>query len=193
MPEQQPTGNVLPTELYGLFAGFIDQQAVQRFHNALSIASQGGVQSIHLLFQCAGGLVSEGISLYNLFRAFPIEISLYNVGSVSSIGVVAFLGAKRRLVSSHGAFMVHRAYLNPVAATADRMAAGADQLAMEDARIEGIIKSHTNLPADKWQQHKYADVWLSAAEAVSCGLAQDIGEFSPPPHAKIFNVWPPQS
>ena len=192
MSQEQPTGNVLPTEIYGLFAGSIDQAAVQRFHNALALASQNGVQSIHLLFQSNGGLIGEGISLYNLFCASPIEISLYNVGSVCSVGVIAYLGAQKRKVSAHGAFMIHRAYLNPVAATADRMAAGADQLAMEDARIEAIIKSRTKLPANKWEQHKYADVWLSASDAVNWGLAE-IGEFSPPANTKLYNIWPPQN
>lgn len=82
----EPPANALPAELYGLFAGLIDQGAVQRFHNALSIASQGGVKVLHVLFQSAGGISGDGISLYNLFRVSPVEIRLYNVGSVSSAG-----------------------------------------------------------------------------------------------------------
>jgi ATP-dependent Clp protease protease subunit len=89
--------------------------------------------------------------------------------------------------------MVHRAYLNPVGATSDKLTAGAGQLAMEDQRIEAIIKAHTKMPQERWEQHKYTDVWLSAQEAVEYELADSIGEFSPPPGTRLFNVWPPQS
>jgi len=192
MAEDQPTGNTFPPAIYGLFAGAIDQLAVQRFHNALSIASQNSVKTVHVLFQSTGGVIGDGISLYNLFRVSPIEIILYNVGSVQSIAAIAFLGATQRIVSTYGAFMLHRAYLNPIAATSDKLTAGAGYLGLEDSRVEAIIKTHTQLPAEKWEQHKYADVWLSAKEAIDYGFADRIGEFAPPPGTRLFNVWPPQ-
>jgi ATP-dependent protease ClpP protease subunit len=40
----------------------------------------GGVNHLHLMFQTTGGDIGDGIALYNLFRALPITISLYNVG-----------------------------------------------------------------------------------------------------------------
>lgn len=194
MPEeQQPASNALSPELYGLFAGSIDQMAVQRFHNAIAIASQNNVRIIHLLFQSMGGTIGDGISLYNLFRASPIEIALYNVGSVQSIATLVFLGAQRRIISNYGAFMIHRVYLNPVAATSDKLAASAGYLELEDDRVETILKTHTKLPADKWQQHKYTDVWINSKEAVNYGFADIVGEFSPPPGARLFNIWPPQN
>jgi ATP-dependent Clp protease, protease subunit len=191
--ENQPTGNVLPAELYGLFAGAIDQLAVQRFHNALTIATQGGVKKVHVLFQTTGGYVGDGISLYNLFRVSPVEIALYNVGSIQSVGVIAYLGAAERLASQYGAFMIHRAYLSPVAATSDRMSAASGQLSLEDARTEAIFKNTAEIPQEKWEQHKYADVWFSADDAVKYKVAHKIAEFAPPPNTRLFNVWPPQN
>ncbi|EFI52018.1 ATP-dependent Clp protease proteolytic subunit [Afipia sp. 1NLS2] len=193
MSEPQPAEDIVPPNIYGLFAGFIDQQAVMRFHNAISVATNAGVKRIHLLFQTTGGGIGEGISLYNLFRSSPVEIHLYNVGSVSSIGVIAYLGATRRIASKHSAFMIHRSYLSPVAANADRMAASAEYLAIEDTRTESILKEHTKIPPTKWEQHKFSDVWISSEEAKSFGIAEEIGEFSPQAGAKLFNVWPPQN
>ena len=42
-----------PKELYGMFAGPIDQAAAQRISNAMSFAINNGVEGIHLLFQWA--------------------------------------------------------------------------------------------------------------------------------------------
>ncbi len=103
------------------------------------------------------------------------------------------LGATRRVVSAYGAFMIHRAYLSPIASTSDKLTASAGYLGLEDERVEAIIKTHTKLPPEKWQQHKYADVWISAKEAIEYGFADSMGEFAPPPGTRLFNVWPPQS
>jgi ATP-dependent protease ClpP protease subunit len=158
MTNGQPTGDITPTEIYGLFAGMIDQAAVQRFHNAFAIAGARGVKHLHLLFQCSGGLIGEAISLYNLFRASPIERTVYNVGSVSSIGVIAYLGAKNRKTSQYGSFMIHRAYVSPSMATSDKLTAAAGQILMDDERIESILKIHTTIPKDKWELQIF-NVW----------------------------------
>lgn len=186
---EESTKPSAPEHFYGLFAGSIDQQAVMRFHNALSLASRENASHIHLLFQCSGGIVGDGISLYNLFRACPVDLTLYNVGSVCSIGVIAFLGAKHRKTSKYGTFMIHKAYLGPVIATADKFVAHANQMAIDDARIEAILKTETKIAADKWDVHKYADVWFSADDAIQAGIADGFGEFAPVVGKPIFNVW----
>jgi ATP-dependent Clp protease, protease subunit len=170
----QPTGAIPPTEVYGLFAGVIDQLAVQRFHNAMAIATTNAVQRVHLVFQCSGGLIGDGISLYNLFRVCPIDLTLYNVGSICSIGVIAFLGAKNRKISQYATFMIHRSYVSPAMATSDRLMAAADQIIMDDERIETILKLHTKIPADKWDMHKFSDVWISAKELTNLGRQENL-------------------
>ncbi len=192
MSDGQKTGGSDPAEMYCLFAGMVDQVAVQRFHNGLALCSAAGVKHMHILFQCAGGIVGDGISLYNLFRASPVELTLYNVGAVCSAGVIAYLGAKNRKTSTYAAFMIHRAYISPTAATSDRLSAAADQIVIDDDRIERILKLHTKIPPDKWEIHRFADVWISAKDAVDYKIADGIGEFAPPVGQQIFNVWPPQ-
>lgn len=193
MSEQNIKNPDVPTIVYGLFAGAIDQLAVQRFHNVFSLASHNGVKHIHIIFQTNGGIIGDGISLYNLFRASPVDMTLYNVGTVCSIGVIAFLGAKNRKTSKYATFMIHRSYMSPAGANSERLASAASQMILDDARVEGILKSHTKIPAEKWDAHKFADVWLSAKEAVECSIADGEAEFSPPLGSTLFNVWPPQT
>lgn len=57
----------------------------------------GGPRHLHLRFQSSGGHPGSGIYVYDLFRRFPFPITVYNVGQVSSIGVVAYLGAQLRI------------------------------------------------------------------------------------------------
>jgi ATP-dependent Clp protease protease subunit len=172
-------------ELYAAFSGAIDHRATGRLLQGLAAATTTGVSHVHLLFVSSGGLVSEGIALYNFFRAYPIPLTLYNVGSVSSIAVIAYLGAAERKASTHAMFMVHRAHASPQAANSDRLKTVTDSLILDDKRTEAILRQHIDLSDEMWATHRYGDLYLTGEQAVSFGLATALGEFSPPPAARL--------
>ena len=89
-------------ESYFAFAGTIDQQALHRLFNGFGFAMGQGVERVHLLFQSTGGLVSDGVCLYNYFKGLPIELAIYNAGSVASVATIAFLGVERRYDQKNG-------------------------------------------------------------------------------------------
>lgn len=178
----------MPQEVYATFAGFIDQTSVQRIFTGFTGAMAGGVRRAHLLFQSAGGVIGDGIALYNFFRALPIELTLYNAGTVASIGSIAYLGAQRRQASAHAAFMLHRTQSAAQPATADRLQSIANSVAIDDRRTEAIIRQHLSVPDDRWTMYQTADLWFDAREAVAWGMASAIGEFAPPAGTQIFNV-----
>jgi ATP-dependent Clp protease protease subunit len=175
-------------EVYATFAGSIDQSALQRIFLGISGAMATKIQRIHLLFQSTGGSVPDGVCLYNYLHSLPIEICLYNVGSVASIAAVAYLGAKVRRVSATATFMLHRTHVIPQSATAARLQAIGKSVTLDDERTEEILRKHLQLPDELWGVHEVADLWLSADEAVRYGLATEIAEFSPPFGTQLFNV-----
>jgi ATP-dependent Clp protease protease subunit len=177
----------LPNELYGTISGVIDQPALQRILGGFGFASQNGVQTAHVLFQSTGGGIGEGIALYNYFRALQIDLTIYNVGSVSSIAVIAYLGARHRKVSRHGTFMIHRTQTTTQAANTQTIKAFAESAVLFDKNTESILREHIkNLPAEKWAHFNHNDLWFSAEDAVKFGLADEIADFAPPLGAKIF-------
>ncbi len=180
--------NNLPKEVYGIFCGSVNQESAQKICNTLGIASNGGVERIHLLFQSIGGAVGDGIFLYNLFKTFPVEIVLYNMGQVSSIAAVAYLGAKGRKVSASATFMLHRSTNSSQSATAARLTAIAKSLTLDDERTDSILHEHLSFPTELWTQLEYHDTFLSAQEAVQFGLADEIRDFSPPLGTKVFSI-----
>ena len=184
--ESQPTN-----EVYGIFAGPVDQPAVGRVANAAAIACSNRVTHIHLAFQTSGGSVPDGVGLYNIFRALPISLTLYNIGTIASAGVIAYLGAANRAVSSHGTFMIHRTMSPAVGVTSERLEAMMQSVAIDDARIEAIFAS-ANLTLSKQQKktHQSADLWLSSDEATKAGIATTLKEFSPPKGTALFYLGP---
>lgn len=183
-----PVPQTIPETVWGIFCGGIEQATGQKFVNSLTIASNAKVKHIHLLFQSAGGYVGDGVFLYNLFRTIPIEITLYNAGQISSAGITAYLGANRRVTSKTATFMIHRSTNSPQFATSAKLQSVAKSLVLDDQRTEAIFRSHINLPPELWTALEHHDVHLSGEEAVSFGMADAIGEFSPPLGTVVFNI-----
>jgi ATP-dependent Clp protease protease subunit len=179
----------VPPEVYAIFCAGIEQATAQKMVAGLTAAVQAKVvKHVHILFQSAGGLVGDGVFLYNLFRSLPIELTLYNVGQISSAAVIAFLGAKHRKTSSRATFMVHRTTQNPHPATSRNLEHIAKSLALDDERTEAILREHVKFPEEMWAAMHYHDLHLSAQEAVEYGIADEISDFGPPAGTQIFNI-----
>ncbi len=183
------TGGRGPLEVYAAFASNIDTTAVGRIIQAVATAMTQGASRLHLLFQSEGGSVGDGVCLYNFFKSLPVPLTIYNVGSVASAATVAFLGAKTRKASAQATFMVHRTVLtSSQSPTAGQVHAIAESMAIDDRRTEAILRAHLRLTDAQWTQLDGRDLVFAAQEAVECGFADEIGEFSPPAGTKVFSI-----
>jgi len=173
--------------VYAIFVGMIDQDGLNRLTQGIGVAlNQINASAIHLMLQSGGGGVGEGICLYNIFKSVPVPLTLYNSGQLCSIAAVAYLGAPLRCASARASFMYHPVHFSPQAAPSESLQRFAEVAAMDDARIDSILKEHLSLSKRQWETHSRADLWLSAEEAVKVGVATEIAEFAPPPGRRIF-------
>jgi len=178
-----------PEHVYGIFCGDINAANTQKLVQNLTVASNIGVKNIHLLFQSWGGFIGDGVFLYNLLRAFPIPITLYNAGQVASAGVLAFVGAKHRKTTKNALFMIHKSQAAQQApATVQKLQMMQKNLILDDARIDAIFRADLALPDEVWVQLQHHDINISGEDAIKYKIAQEIGEFSPPPDVKVFNA-----
>jgi len=187
MPEKDQIAESKPAELWAVFCGDINAGNIATFVKGVT---QVGTQAshLHILFQSWGGFVGDAVFLYNSLRKFPAEITLYNAGQVASAATVAYLGAPRRKTTANAIFMIHKAASSTNAAGVNRLKAVAANLDMDDIRMENILRAHLRLPDELWTQFLYHDVYLSGEDAVEYGLADSIGEFSPPRGTKVLNA-----
>jgi ATP-dependent Clp protease, protease subunit len=192
---ETPPGDPTPppsSELWGTFCAQITAESVGRFMHCVNVGTQGNASRMHILFQSGGGNVSDGICLYNFLRKCPMDVTLYNVGTVASIGVIIFLGAKRRVAQKHATFMIHRSTSFPIGShAADKLEFTAKALRLDDDRMEAILKEHLKFSEARWSEFRHnAEFWFTAEDAVKDGIAIEIGEFSPPMGSTIFSVYP---
>lgn len=175
-------------EVFATFSGQINEDSTQRIFKAFANATVNQVTHLHLLLESYGGYVGDGVALYNFFKSFPIGLTIYNTGTIQSMAVIAYLGATKRKVSASAAFMIHRSVLVQLPANAAGFEAIAKSKSIDDSRTESILREHLKLTSDEWKLLNYMDLHFSAEEAIKNGLAQDIGEFSPPPGALLYNI-----
>lgn len=166
----------------------IDHQSVERIFDGSAAAINSGRRRIHLLFQSDGGEFGPGLSLYNFFRNIPAELIIYNAGSVQSMAVIAYLGAHKRLTNAHAFFMIHKMRSGEMHAPASFLHLQAERMRLCDAACTAIIQERCRIPDDGWTRiNNDHELNLSAEEAKSFGVANEIGEFSPPIGSEIFS------
>jgi ATP-dependent Clp protease protease subunit len=181
MEKQRMPDSIIEASAYALFAGEINQDSVQRIFGAIGTASRTGITSIHLLFQSAGGFVGDSVCLYNFFKTANIDLTLYNVGSIQSGAVIAYLGAKKRKTSARATFMLHRAYISPQMAGAGRLKSIAEGIVLDDQRTDSILREHLTLTDAQWSELNHHEMYFSGEDTVKIGLANEIADFAPPP------------
>ncbi|HZF00662.1 MAG TPA: ATP-dependent Clp protease proteolytic subunit [Methylomirabilota bacterium] len=186
---QNPAPPPQPPDFYGIFSGAIDQASLQKFFNNFAVVTQQPQPNkhLHLLVQSTGGTIADGTAMYNFLKAAPIDVFVYNSGCVQSMATVCFLAAKRRVVSRHATFMLHRASCAPQAMTMSRLADVLKSLEIDDGRMDAILKSHLKLSDEQWAHLRNNEFWFTADDALKSGLATEIGDFSPPKGAKILS------
>src|ERR1035437_6055380 len=186
MPEEEkvPTSE----EIWAIYCGDINAANSAKLMNGLIVVALNGTERIHILFQSWGGFIGDGVFLYNSLKSVSLEVIFYNAGQVASAATLAFLGAHSRKTTANAVFMIHKSTNSTQGAGVDRLKAVTANLTIDDARVEEILRAHLRLPEELWIQFSYHDVYLTGTDAVTYGMADEIGEFSPPVGAKVLNA-----
>lgn len=180
-----------PPPVYGVFVDDVNQASAARVVNGITLATNSGARRLHIMFQSWGGFVGDAVMLYNFFRALDgsgVELTLYNSGHVASAGVTAFLGARRRVASQRAMFMMHRSGVTSTGASGPTLENQAKMIAMEDARSLSIWRDNLRMPEERWDHLMQRELFFTGEEAVTYGLATEVGEFAPPQGAQVYKV-----
>lgn len=171
------------------FTGPIEPAGVGRLAGALNSAVNSGVSLVHLAFSSNGGYVADGVYLYNHIRALPLQLVLYNTGSVSSIAVSVFLAAQQRFCSAHGMFMIHPTTMGQFEGlTARRLQSTLDAALADDDRTDNILRERSRIPEEVLAARRHSEIYISPVQAVNYGLVEAVREFSLPKGQQIIQI-----
>jgi len=184
VPEQQPLKTC-----YLTYTGGIDAAGVTRIAAALNGAVADGCSDVHLCFNSLGGYVADGIYLYNHIRSLPIQVTIQNSGSVSSIAVAVFLAAQRRYCSSHAMFMIHPTVIpSSEGMGAERLQSALDAALADDMRTENILRERAQMPERLLVERRARDIHINPERAVEYGIVHEVREFALPAGETIMLV-----
>lgn len=174
---------------YLSFTGIIEPGGVGRIASAFNIAVNNSYDEVVLCFSSPGGLVADGIFLYNHIRSLPIKAIMYNTGSVASIAAAVFVAAEERYCSKHAVFMIHPTTLQSNEnMSAIRLQSSLNAALADDGRTENILRERTGIPDAVLQSRLSTEVYITPANALSYGIVQDVREFALPKGNQIIHI-----
>lgn len=128
---------------------------------------------IKLFINSPGGSVFDALAMYNALRQHPAEIEVVVMGvAASAASIVAMAGDK--IVMPENAFMMIHNPLNMAYGNADELREMADVLDKIAASLIATYAARTGMPDEDIKALLDAETWLSAAEAVEKGFADEL-------------------
>ncbi|SHE36255.1 ATP-dependent Clp protease proteolytic subunit ClpP [Caldanaerobius fijiensis DSM 17918] len=141
----------------------------------LFLESEDPDKDIMLYINSPGGSISAGMAIYDTMQYIKPDVSTICVGMAASMG--AFLlaaGAKgKRLALPNSEIMIHQPMGGAQGQATDIKIQAEHILKLKD-KINKILAERTGQPLEKIQRDTERDFWMSAEEAKSYGVIDDV-------------------
>ena len=179
------------TTVYISFDGEINQNTIEQLKGVVFNQISNGATHLYFLFSTPGGFVAEGMSLYNLLKGLPVEITMHNVGNVDSIGNAIFLAGKHRYACTHSTFMFHGVGIMPVNGVRleeKNLRENLSSIQADQRRIGSIISEQPTLKSVEINRLFREARTKDSAFALVKGIIQEIREVSIPSGAPVIQL-----
>jgi ATP-dependent protease ClpP protease subunit len=176
--------------IYVSFSAEINVHTTESLIATMANCAHARPAKVVLLMSTPGGVVMNGMNLYNVLRAMPFKLVTHNVGNVDSIGNAVFLAGEERYACPHSTFMFHgvAAGFEAGPVEAKQLRERLDGIKADELRIGSIIEQRTNLThrevAALFREARTKD----AAQAVSAGIVHQIEDVKIPPGSPIISL-----
>ncbi len=137
-------------------------------------------QDIHLYVNCPGGDIDDTLAIYDTMRFLTCDVCTYCVGAASSgAAIILAAGTKgKRFALPHAKVMIHQPW-GYVGGQASDMRIQAEEILKVKRTICDILAKHTGRDAGQIEKDTERDRYMSAAEARTYGLIDEILEEAP--------------
>jgi ATP-dependent Clp protease protease subunit len=150
------------------FGGGVTAEAVKQKLN-----EAGDVSKITLRINSPGGDVFEASAIYSLLTQHKAKVECYVDGLAASAAFTIAMAADDIHISESAMMMLHNS-LGACFGYASDMQAMAELLDKVSGTMRDIYSSKSGMKADEVQALMDAETWMTAAEAVEYGFADDM-------------------
>lgn len=120
-----------------------------------------------------GGYVDQGIAIFNALRKHPAAIDIEVDSLAASIATVVVLSGDTIRIAENARFMIHDPWGGAVG-TAEDMRKAADVMDIYHESIVATYAARTGISRDEIESMMAAETWLTPAQCVEMGFADEI-------------------
>ena len=141
----------------------------------LFLESTDAEKDIQIYINSPGGSVSAGLGIYDTMQLISADVATICTGLAASMGAVLLTaGAKgKRSALPHSRVMIHQP-LGGVEGQASDIEITARQIMRTKQELYEILSQHSGVSIRKIEKDADRDYWMSATEAVTYGLIDEV-------------------
>lgn len=181
----------IPETVYISFSAEINANTTESLIALFANQINSGKRDFYLMLSTPGGMVMNGLNLYNVLRGLPITLTTHNVGNVDSIGNAVFLAGQTRYACPHSTFMFHGVQFNLNQGMSLDERNARERLAnilSDQRRIGSIIQERTGLTPGRVRAMFREAKTVDATFAVGTGIVNQIRDVQIPVGAPVFQL-----
>lgn len=141
----------------------------------LFLESENPDKDISLYINSPGGSVTAGMSIYDTMQFIKPDVSTLCIGQAASMGAVLLTGGAtgKRFLLPHSRCMIHQPLGGFQGQASDFDIHAREILSIRD-RLNALLAKHTGQDVDKVKLDTERDNFMTAGEAVSYGLVDEV-------------------
>jgi ATP-dependent Clp protease protease subunit len=141
----------------------------------LFLESEDPDKDIHLYVNSPGGSVSSGLAIYDTMQYIRADVSTICIGMAASMAAVLLAGGAKgkRTSLPNSRIMIHQPW-GGVQGTATDISIQAEEILRMKKKINQILASHCDKSVEQVEKDTDRDYYLSAEEAKTYGLVDNI-------------------
>jgi ATP-dependent Clp protease protease subunit len=154
----------------------VDSVANSIIAQLLFLAAQDPKKDIQLYINSPGGILTSALAIYDTMQYIKCPISTVCVGlAASGAAVLLAAGTKgKRFALPNSEILLHQVAVSGVSGEAVEIEIAAKQIVKLKDKINRILAKHTGQPLEKIEKDTDRDFYLSAPEAKSYGLIDEV-------------------
>lgn len=146
----------------------------------------GDVSTLNIFINSPGGVVFDGVAIYNMLKRYPATKKVQIDGMAASIASVVAMVGDTISIAKNGMMMIHDPWAwidmfvqgdaQKFRQMAEMLMKSADKLDKIRDAIIATYAARTTTPEEKIGEMMTAETWMTAKEAVDLGFADSIND-----------------
>lgn len=173
--EMSITDMLLENRIIFLAGPIVERTASVVIQQLLYLQSIRKDQDVNLYINSPGGLVDQTLAIYDTMQFLGSDIATYCIGQAASgAAIILMAGTKgKRYILPNAKVMMHQPY-GGITGQAEDIRIQAEEVLRDKERLNRIIAKCTGKTSEKVAEETERDRYLTADEAVSYGIVDEI-------------------